>query len=755
MTVKIFAIRETLLSKLESWIANTSLGSSIAPPNDYVSSATMPGYRFLVQSATLDDSGVFASSNYIAFAGHGSLGMMVNRIQEHGRIAEDNYSIKGLRIWGDQSTVRQLQFWDFDYTDTLSNTSITTTLFSKTVGPGGDNYFATRANGNMTWNVDWDTTTFLAAVNASKIDGNSAPLKALLNGEQFEYNGGNFRDFFSGYAKDDTLTGNGGNDEFSGNGGDDTINGDAGDDVLRGGDGDDTLRGGSGTNSIDGSEGNDRFESQGGGTNSVNGGAGNDVYVLGEGADTITDGVGYDTLKFSSYVFGDWDRGQWLGELITNDHWQPTDFDQLIGSDSNDVLHMNNNWTSNKFVLRGGAGNDSLVGAARSDRLYGDNGNDFLSGNEGNDVISGGRGADSAYFNDHYGNLSKGWNINLAAGTARTTSQSGSGLNLRLKIEEDKLSSIEHVVASAGDDVITGNAANNAVDGLAGTDTFSFADHFGDSSKGWVIDMINKVAKTSANVLVGGVLTLRTETDKLNGIENIIASSGNDKIKSNGLGVVDGGAGKDTLVLAATAPSAFTTSGVAAADDDVSFLTGKAVRSVSFNDGLGIEYLLQTQKFSRIERVDTGTGNDKVVGSSKAETAYLGDGADLAAMGNGKDQISGGMGEDSLDGGAGSDTFLYFSKDEGTDIIVNFEVIDFIAFKGSAFGGLSTGALDASRFWSSATGVAHDADDRFIFNTSDDSLSYDSNGNAAGGAFKLADMTNDYNILTAKDILIV
>ena len=42
-----------------------------------------------------------------------------------------------------------------------------------------------------------------------------------------------------------------------------------------------------------------------------------------------------------------------------------------------------------------------------------------------------------------------------------------------------------------------------------------------------------------------------------------------------------------------------------------------------------------------------------------------------------------------------------------------------------------------TRFWSSATGVAHDLDDRLIYNTASGILSYDSDGTGAVAAVQL------------------
>ena len=49
-------------------------------------------------------------------------------------------------------------------------------------------------------------------------------------------------------------------------------------------------------------------------------------------------------------------------------------------------------------------------------------------------------------------------------------------------------------------------------------------------------------------------------------------------------------------------------------------------------------------------------------------------------------------------------------------------------------GGLVAGALAPSQFVSNGSGLAGDANDRFIFNTSTGQLFFDDNGNAAGGS---------------------
>jgi Ca2+-binding RTX toxin-like protein len=46
-------------------------------------------------------------------------------------------------------------------------------------------------------------------------------------------------------------------------------------------------------------------------------------------------------------------------------------------------------------ILRGGPGNDTIVGSDRADRILGEDGNDTINGGVGNDLIDGGTGNDT------------------------------------------------------------------------------------------------------------------------------------------------------------------------------------------------------------------------------------------------------------------------------------------------------------------------------------------------------------------------
>lgn len=65
-----------------------------------------------------------------------------------------------------------------------------------------------------------------------------------------------------------------------------------------------------------------------------------------------------------------------------------------------------------------------------------------------------------------------------------------------------------------------------------------------------------------------------------------------------------------------------------------------------------------------------------------------------------------------------------------------------------------TGTLAAGAFWSNTTGLAHDADDRIIYNTVTGQLLYDANGTGAGGGILFATLTSKPTGVTNADFAV-
>ncbi len=144
--------------------------------------------------------------------------------------------------------------------------------------------------------------------------------------------------------------------------------------------------------------------------------------------------------------------------------------------------------------------------------------------------------------------------------------------------------------------------------------------------------------------------------------------------------------------------------------------------------------------------IEGGLKNDRLNGYG---------GEDTLSGGGGNDVLAGGAGKDVMTGGAGSDLFVFRDVQDAGDVIRDFSAVDTIMIEGSAFGfGDFHGALPGSAFWRGNSNAAHDASDRFVFRSSDDTLWFDSNGNKAGGLTLFADLARDY-AMSAGDILVV
>jgi Ca2+-binding RTX toxin-like protein len=88
------------------------------------------------------------------------------------------------------------------------------------------------------------------------------------------------------------------------------------------------------------------------------------------------------------------------------------------------------------------------------------------------------------------------------------------------------------------------------------------------------------------------------------------------------------------------------------------------------------------------------------------------------------------------------------------DRIADFNVADdTIRLDNAVMPGLAN-SWSGAMFWKSAAGVAHDANDRVIYETDTGWLNYDSNGNAAGGLVHVAKLTPNLALTDADFVLI-
>ena len=291
-------------------------------------------------------------------------------------------------------------------------------------------------------------------------------------------NGGTGRDIINGGAGDDIIIGGAGQDNINGGSGADTLSyANSGDRVIinlasgfaNGGHAtgdvyenienlfgsafDDRLTGDNGDNVIDGFNGDDILRGLDG-VNVLNGGNGDDVFIGGDGADTHNGGGGFaDTIDYSGSTSGVQARlgGSQVfdGGFATGDSF--SGIEDLIGSDFNDILV--GNIRANSLV--GNAGNDFLNGDRGTDVLLGGDGNDTLIGGFGRDTIDGGDGIDQA----RYANANSRAVVDLEAGTGSAGHSFG-----------DTLINIENLFGSRFNDVFTGDAGANELNGWIGAD---------------------------------------------------------------------------------------------------------------------------------------------------------------------------------------------------------------------------------------------------------------------------------------------
>ena len=148
-------------------------------------------------------------------------------------------------------------------------------------------------------------------------------------------------------------------------------------------------------------------------------------------------------------------------------------------------------------------------------------------------------------------------------------------------------------------------------------------------------------------------------------------------------------------------------------------------------------------------------GNDRLGGGLGRDTLSGGAGGDTLIGAQGNDILIGGAGADRMAGGADGDTFVFdtLGTSLDRDVISDFNAsADHLAFDNSAFTALGLGALAASNFFAGI--AATDAAQRIIFNAVTGILLYDSDGNGAAAAIRIATLQGG-SVLHAGDIFVI
>ncbi|HMI41468.1 MAG TPA: VCBS domain-containing protein, partial [Sphingomicrobium sp.] len=141
-----------------------------------------------------------------------------------------------------------------------------------------------------------------------------------------------------------------------------------------------------------------------------------------------------------------------------------------------------------------------------------------------------------------------------------------------------------------------------------------------------------------------------------------------------------------------------------------------------------------------------GAGDDQLFGESNDDVLNGGAGNDLLDGGNNNDTLNGGLGNDILTGGTANDVFVFNTTLGATNIdtITDFDGNgDRIHLDDAIFVGITNvaGSLNTANFVANATGVAGDANDFILYNTTTGDIYYDADGSGAGAKILFAHVT--------------
>jgi Ca2+-binding RTX toxin-like protein len=324
--------------------------------------------------------------------------------------------------------------------------------------------------------------------------------------------------------------------------------------------------------------------------------------------------------------------------------------------------------------IKGNNGNNTLRGSDKGGFIFGFGGNDKIFGNGGNDILLGGSGDDK-----------------IDGGTGRDQLFGGKG-NDKLDGGADN----DFLDGGKGDDELEGGTGNDTILGGAGKDKMSWDDGDGNDimSGGEGFDIVD----------VEGSLT--------KGDNFVLGRNSADKAFFERTGL-NGQVGVGRFTLTVDSSEEFDVSGEGGDDTfQVNDLTDTGVNLVKFDGGSGNDTLDGTNTKTRLE-AEGGTGDDKLIGSSVADTLNGGDGDDTVSGEKGDDVMTGGKGNDTLEwddgdgsdiisGGTGNDTVVVEGAVVGADSFVlgkdaqNRAFFDRVALDGTLGKGRFTLTVDTS-----------------------------------------------------------
>ena len=439
------------------------------------------------------------------------------------------------------------------------------------------------------------------------------------------------------------------------------------------------------------------------GANVITGGSGNDTIDGAGGADTLAAGAGNDTVSYYGTEVSV-DGGTGTNTLImkaaatvnlgnsdqtTSDSVTVSNFQNVDASAVSSSMSITGSSAAN--TITAGSGDDTVDGGGGADVINAGGGNDTVTYRGTETSIDGGAGSDTLVL--AAGASVTAVNFTVSSGVDQTSGDSTSVMNFE-NVNASVLSTAVTVTGLSSANTITTGSGNDTIDGGGGADVISagagndFVSYYGsetsidggtgtntlvmravgtvnlgnaDQTSGDTANVTNfqnidasalssavsLTGSSSANTITGG--SGNDTIDGAGGADIISAGGGNDTVTYRGTEAsIDGGAGSDTLVLAAAGGTTAISFAVAAGADQTS---GDSVSVTNFEsvDASAISSALTVTGSSSANTITTGSGNDTIDG---------GGGADVISAGGGNDTVTYRGSETSIDGGTGTNTLV-------------------------------------------------------------------------------------------------
>ena len=492
------------------------------------------------------------------------------------------------------------------------------------------------------------------------------------------------------------------------------ITGNAASNLLAGLGGNDTLLGLAGNDTLDG----------GAGVDSLVGGLGNDSYIVDSAADVLVEAAGEGIDTVSSSV----------------DYVLSADLENLTLTGT--ALSGTGNTVGN--VITGNAGNNTLDGGAGNDTLNGGAGNDIYTVDSLLDVIVEGATGGSDTVNSSV-NYTLGANLEVlnligaalnGTGSAEANQINGNAANNLLS----GLGGNDTLVGLAGDDTLNGGIGNDLLSGGAGLDLFVFNSLLAsnlDTISDFAAGDLFQLDRTIFTALSAG--TTLTAAEFLAGAGVANATNAQQRILHNttsGALLYDADGNGTGLALQFASVAVGAPIGAA-----VFRLTGGATPPPPPPPNPGV--------------INGTVGADNLVGGAGNETLNGLAGNDTLNGAAGNDTLNGGSGSDLLTGGIGTDSFLLADAPGATNIdrITDFALGDRLLISGSAYTGLTLGAVTATQFIEVRSTrdpvVSATAATRLIFDRDTGNLFHDPDGTGTQSIQQILSSTNGYRFAIA------